>query len=94
MPSAAWAAVMTISIFLITHIGMTIWWMSRVTTLLDIVQMTLKDVVQELKLFRAVYVTKEEFSYFKAEVDKQHEAMWRRVDEERRERTNGGRAPG
>ena len=82
MPSnAAWGIVVTIAIFVITHIGLTIWWASRVSTLLDVVQKDLSDIIKEFQALRGSYVSKEELSYRIASSDKEHTAMWRQIDD-------------
>ena len=81
MPSAAWVGVViTLAIFVIGHLCTTIWWASRVNTLLDRVQTDLRDIITELRSARDVYVNKETLAARIAESDKEHKAMWREID--------------
>lgn len=74
-------ATVTLSIFLITHICITVWWASRVNTLLDIVQKELREIVIEFKSMKSVYFTREEAARELAISEKEHKAIWKRIDE-------------
>ena len=74
------AVAVTLAIFVVTHIIITVWWASRVNTLLDIVQGELKEIVLEFKGMREAYVTKETFAARIATSEKEHLAMWREID--------------
>lgn len=63
----------SLGIFVITHIGVTIWWASRVTVLLDVVQKELKEISSELKSFHRLAMPKEI-------AEKEHRAMWSKID--------------
>ena len=85
IPSAAWVSIIvTLALFVLTHIVITVWWASRVNTLLDMVQGELKDIVVELKATRGLFVTKEELAYRIATSDKEHAAMWKQLDDLKR----------
>lgn len=82
MPVAAWiGAIVTIALFVLAHIGLTIWWASRVNTLLEIVQAELKEIVDEFKASRSCYVSKEELGRDRALAEKENQAIWKRIDE-------------
>ena len=81
MTGPAWGAIVALSIFILSHIGITIWWASRVNTVLSIVERDLKEIVAELKSMRDSYLSKEAFAYRIAQSDKEHSALWRRLDE-------------
>lgn len=82
MPSAAWIAIIvTLTIFVVTHIVITVWWASRVDTLLGVVQGSLKELVIELKSFHTMFVTREEASRELAIAEKEQKAMWKKIDD-------------
>ena len=82
MPSAAWISiVVALFIFVVGHIITTVWWASRINTLLDIVQTDLHDVITELKTMKAVFVSKEEISRELALDEKEKCAIWKNIDE-------------
>lgn len=84
MPAPAWIAiVVTLGLFVITHIVITVWWASRVNTLLDVVQKELSEIVAELRGMKSAYFTREEAVRELAIADKEHKAMWKRIDEMR-----------
>ena len=83
MSGVEWGALVSLAIFIMTHIGITVWWASRVNTLLGFVQTELREIVAELKASRSTYMTKDEFTYYCAQADKEHVAMWKRIDEVR-----------
>ena len=81
IPSMSWISIsVTISIFVVGHLGLTIWWASRVSTLLDYVQKDLKELVSELKTIKEMYVKKEDVGRELAILEKQNEAMWKKID--------------
>ena len=82
MPSAAWIAIIvTLTIFVVTHIVITVWWASRVDTLLSVVQSNLEKLVMELKSFHVMFVTREEAARELAIAEKEQKAMWKKIDE-------------
>ena len=82
MPTAAWISVLvTLILFVISHIIITVWWASRVNTLLDVVQRDLTSIIKEFQTMRGSYATKEDLAYRVAVSDKEHAAMWKRIDE-------------
>lgn len=79
--NTAWVGIsVTLGIFVVSHIIVTVWWASKVNTLLDIVQSELKDIVLELKATRGLFVTKEDLAYRVSTSDKEHSAMWKQID--------------
>ena len=81
MTGVAWGAVITLSIFVLSNIAALVYWSARITTLLDVVQRELKDLSTDLKAMRETYMTKEAFTYRVAVSDKEHGAIWKRIDE-------------
>ena len=80
--TAPWITItVTLGLFVITHIVITVWWASRVNTLLDVVQSKLTEIVVNLKAMEGAYVKKEELAYRVATSDKEHAAMWKQIDE-------------
>ena len=81
MTTAGWGAIVTVAIFVLSNIGLMIYWSAKITTILGVVQAELKDVVAELKAARGIFATKEDLAYFKAVVEKEQSAVWKRIDE-------------
>ena len=80
MNSMGWGAIITLSIFVISNIAALIYWSARISTLLDVVQVELKDLTVEFKSMRDMYVSKEQFAYRISGSDKEHAAMWKMLD--------------
>lgn len=82
IPPAAWiGSIVTIGIFVLSHIGITIWWASRVSTLLQVVQSELKTIVVEFKESRNQFFTREEAAREIEIEEREHKAIWKRIDE-------------
>jgi len=81
MNGLGWSAIITLSIFVISNIAALIFWSARISTLLDVVQRELGELATELKSMREVYVTKEAFAYRISQSDRDHAAMWKRIDQ-------------
>jgi len=73
-------SLIAIGIFIITNLVVTVWWMAKTSTLMDVIQNDLKEVMVEFKLSRGVYSTKEEVSSALAIVQKEITAIWKVVD--------------
>lgn len=80
MPSAAWGAIVTLGIFVLSNIGLMIYWSAKITTLLDVVQIQLASVVLELRSLRTIYVTKEEATREITINEKERDAIWKKID--------------
>lgn len=73
----AWLSItVTISIFVLSHIVITVWWASKVNTMLNYVHLNLTDLVQELKIMKESYAKKEDLII----LNKEKEAIWKRID--------------
>ena len=70
----------TLGIFVVSHIIITVWWASRVNTLLDVVQRDLSAIAVEFKGMHNVYVHREEFVAHKAASELEHTAMLKMID--------------
>lgn len=80
--SAAWVAVcVTIGIFMLGHIFVSIWWASKMNVLVTIIQASLGDLVLELKAQREIFYKKEDALRDLALFAKERDAMWKRIDE-------------
>lgn len=73
--------VLTLILFVISHIITSVWWASKTSTLLDVVQRELKEMVSELKSMNKVMVSKEEVAREQAVNEKEHVAIWKNIDE-------------
>lgn len=90
IPQTAWiSAIVTIGIFVLSHIGITIWWASRVSTLLQVVQSELKTIVVEFKESRNQFFTREEAAREIEIQEREHKAIWKRIDELRESNLKG-----
>lgn len=67
-------------IVVLVHIVSTVWWASRVSAFLEIVQRDVQIVIDELKLARGVYTTKEEMAAAIAVQQKEISAVWKKLD--------------
>lgn len=67
------AVTLSLIFFVLGHLGVTIWWASRVNTLLDVVQLQLKEISVELKSNHKLAMSKDV-------AEKEHIAMWRKID--------------
>ena len=87
MSGLAWGAIVTLGIFVGSNIAALIWYGSKFSTLLEVVQRDLHELTIELKAMKESYLSKESFAYHVAVSDKEHVAMWREID---RAKTRGG----
>ena len=75
-----WHIIATMFIFLITHIIATVWWASSVNTTLKVVLRDVGDLVLELRTMKNMYVRKEDHSKDIAIIEKNQEAVWKKLD--------------
>lgn len=81
MPDAAWISiVVTVAIFVLTHIVVTVWWAAKVNTVLEVVEKKIETLIIELKATRDNSYRKEEAIRDVTLNDKEHEAMWKKID--------------
>ena len=81
MTAAAWGAIAALALFVLTHLGSTIYWAAKITTILSRLEKDFDNLTVELRAMKSSYVSKEEFAYRIAQSDKEHHAMWKRIDE-------------
>ena len=70
----------TLGIFVIGHLGITIWWASKVTVTLSFVQTELRDLVTELKSIKVIYMKREDVVRELAVIEKEQTAIWKKID--------------
>lgn len=79
--SAEWSGiVIALAVFimgLLAHVFTTIWWASRITTILSILQ----SAVDEIRADKKTYSTKEDLAREIAIADREHKAIWKNIDE-------------
>ncbi len=75
------SAVITLCIFMIVHLGGTIWWMSKIQTTLSFIGLSVGDLVKTVAAHEATYAKKEDQAKEFAYRDKQIEAIWKRLDQ-------------
>ena len=81
MSQVAWVSiVITIFIFLLSHIIATVWWASKVNTMLDIVRGNLTDLITELKTMKTLYITKEDAHHSFEDLKSTQKVMWEKID--------------
>ena len=76
--SAPWVAV--IFTILIQLVG-TVWWASRMNTLLSILREDFKIIMAEMMVVKTSFVSKEDNARELAIAEKEHQALWKRIDE-------------
>ena len=81
MTSLGWSAIVTLAVFVLSNIAALIFWSAKITTLLDVVQRQLGELTSEFKAMKDVYVTKEQFTYRVSQSDRDHSAMWKKIDQ-------------
>jgi hypothetical protein len=81
MSAASWGVMITLSIFVLSNIAALIYWSAKITTLLTVVQKELSELTDEFKLMKGTYVSKEDLAYRISTSDKEHSAMWKRIDQ-------------
>lgn len=70
----------TLAIFVMGHLGITIWWASKVTVTLKFVQDELRELVTELKAIKIVYMKREDVVRELAIIEKEQIAIWKKID--------------
>ena len=73
-------ALITLGLGLTGHIVTTVWWASRITTILEASSRSLMELSIEMKAVSKTYVTKEEFSKDLSHVEKKIDAAWIKID--------------
>lgn len=81
MTAAAWSAIAALALFVLTHLGSTIYWAAKITTILSRLEKDFDNLTVELRSMKASYVSKEEFTYRIAQSDKDHADLWKRLQE-------------
>lgn len=77
----AWIAiVVTISLFVVSHIIITVWWASKVNTTLDFVQQSLTALIEEIKMNRTLYVNKNDYQKDFDINNKDHGYIWEQLN--------------
>ena len=72
--------IVTVGIYLLTNLCVTIWWMSKVTVTLSFVQTELRDLVTESKSIKAIYMKREDVVRELATIEKEQVAIWKKID--------------
>ena len=72
--------IVTISIFLMIQVIASVWWASKVNTLLNLMQVEMRQVLTELKTIREFYVTKSEYLAREIAVDSKIDKIFEKID--------------
>lgn len=82
MPSAAWVSILvTLALAVLAHVIATVWWASRIDTMVGFLREHLKELIDELKATKGVYATKEEVAMKLSVFERDQKTMWLRIDE-------------
>lgn len=73
---SSWVAIVGLGLGLIAHLIATVWWASKVTTLLEIVRSNVNTMMSDGKQ----NVTKEDLAEKLSSRDQQIAAIWKRLD--------------
>ena len=86
IPVGVWiAAIVTLGLYFVSHLVISVWWASKVDTLLNGVQTELKEIITEMKAHRLNTFTKEDAARELGHIEKEHKLLWNRQDEIREE---------
>ena len=75
------AVYISLGTFILIQVVSSVWWASRVNTILGIVQKDLGDLVAELKSMKENYVNKASCAEHKTGINQQVQALWAKVDQ-------------
>lgn len=76
-----WEAIVTIVLFMTVHLVGTVWWMSKIQTMLQILNATVDSIGKAILRHEAAYYHKEDAIRELARIEQQMQAMWKRIDE-------------
>mgnify|MGYP001575108398 FL=1 len=74
------SVLVTMGIYLLTNLCVTVWWMSKVTITLKFVQDELRELVTELKAIKIVYMKREDVVRELSVIEKEQIAIWKKID--------------
>lgn len=72
--------VTTLAIFFIIQVVASVWWASKMNTLLIVLQVETKEVLAELKAIRQTYVSKTDFTVKCTRIEGEQKKMWEKID--------------
>lgn len=67
-------------IVVLAHLCSTVWWMSKITTTLELLTKSVENINTVIARHEATYFTKEEAAREFTHVKQQTDALWKRVD--------------
>lgn len=81
VPLGVWVSgILTLFIFVVTNLCVSIWWASRLNTIVETLSSELKDIAIELKSSRALFATKEDLIREVTIAERERKAIWLRID--------------
>lgn len=80
MESGTILAIIALVIGLVGHVITTVWWASRITTILELTQKSMETLSVEMKAVNKTYVSKEDLARELVVNEKEHAAMWKQID--------------
>lgn len=80
-----WTAIGTLALGVAGNFAACIWWASKTDTILTFLQKNLNEMVTEIKAAKMGFVTKDEVSREIGIADKENKALWRNIDELKKE---------
>jgi len=75
------SVVVTLGLFLLTHLVASVWWASKVNTLLSILKIEVETILVEIKDMRAQYVLKSDYMHKISNIEQSQKAVWKKIDE-------------
>jgi cell shape-determining protein MreC len=72
--------VVSLTIFVITHVVATVWWASKMNTLMQVVQTSLHELVVEVKAMKEIFITKEDVTRELVSLENENKAQWKKID--------------
>jgi hypothetical protein len=75
------SVITSLGIFLVLQLVTSVWWASKMNTLLTVLQREVQETLSEIKSMKSNYVTMGDCKSKCMMTDKEIEALWKRVDE-------------
>ena len=70
----------TVAIFLLIHLIASVWWAAAITTTLKILQRDFAEMNANVSMMKELYIKKEDYNTRVAIIDREREAMWKKID--------------
>jgi hypothetical protein len=74
-------AIVTLAIGMLVHVVTTVWWASRITTVLERCQADITTLLADSKAISNIYVKKEDYNRDLTNLESKVDAAWSAIDE-------------